>query len=286
LKQLNKIDINRVKSLIYLLDDEDDSIYSIAKEHLLLTGEQALPVLEEYLQIDDSLMQQRIREVYEIISLGTFKEQLRTYCERHKGDLDLEEGAFLIAKHAYPNVDMHIYSDLLNFFAAEFQSRLDPSDLPEEIAAKIGSYFSAEKGFTGNETDYYNTDNHFLNKVIETKLGVPITLSVIYMLVLRRLNFPVHGIGMPGHFILRYDFGAKSLFADPFHGGTILSLDDCKASLQKLGYVFKTEYLEPVSSRQILERMMRNLVLVFEKTNQPVKMESMLQCIDILNRNV
>jgi regulator of sirC expression with transglutaminase-like and TPR domain len=105
----------------------------------------------------------------------------------------LEEGAFLIAKQAYPNVDMHIYSDLLNFFAAEFQSRLDPSDSPEEIAAKIGNYFSHEKGFSGNEADYYNTDNHYINKVIETKRGVPIALSVIYMLVLRRLNFPVQG---------------------------------------------------------------------------------------------
>jgi regulator of sirC expression with transglutaminase-like and TPR domain len=286
MKQLDKADISRVKSLIYLLDDEDDSIYSIAKEHLLMTGERALPVLEGYLQADDSLMQQRIREIYESIALSTFKEQLRSFCEKYKHDLDLEEGSFLIAKHAYPSVDMHTYSDLLNFFAAEFQSHLDPSDIPEEIAAKIGNYFSTEKGFVGNEADYYNTDNHFLNKVIETKQGVPISLSVIYMLVLRRLNFPVQGIGMPGHFILRYDFGTKSLFADPFNGGLVLSLDDCKNSLKKLGYVFKNEYLEPVSNRQILERMMRNLVLVFEKKGQSMKMQSMLQCIDILNRNV
>jgi regulator of sirC expression with transglutaminase-like and TPR domain len=198
----------------------------------------------------------------------------------------LEEGAFLIAKQAYPNVDMHIYSDLLNFFAAEFQSRLDSSDSPEEIAAKIGNYFTHEKEFSGSEADYYNTDNHYINKVIETKRGVPITLSVIYMLVLRRLNFPVQGIGMPGHFIVRYEFGTKFLFADPFHGGNILSLDDCKSSLVKLGYPFKDEYLEPVTNRQILERMLRNLVLVFEKQNQSIKMQALLQCIDILNRNV
>src|SRR5208283_316770 len=286
MKQLDKNDINHFKSLIYLLDDEDDSIYSIAKEHLLLAGERALPVIEGYLQTDDSLMQHRIREVYETISLSTFKDQLRSFCEKHKSDLDLEEGSFLIAKHAFPTVDMHIYSDLLNFFATEFQSRLDPSDLPEEIAVKIGNYFSHEKGFSGNEADYYNTDNHYINKVIETKRGVPITLSVIYMLVLRRLNFPVQGIGMPGHFILRYEFGAKSIFADPFHGGRILSVDDCKTSLLKLGYLFKDEYLEPVTNRQILERMLRNLVLVFERQNQLIKVEALLQCIDILNRNV
>lgn len=286
MKQSNEINISRVKSLIYLLDDEDDSIYSTAKEHLLLAGESALPVLEGYLQTDDSLIQHRIREIYDTISLAIFKEQLRSFCVKHPSDLDLEEGAFLIAKHAYPNVDMHIYSDLLNFFAAEFQSRLDPSDPPEEIAAKIGNYFSHEKGFSGNEADYYNTDNHYINKVIETKRGVPITLSVIYMLVLRRLNFPIQGIGMPGHFILRYEFGRKLLFADPFNSGRILSLDDCKNSLANLGYLFKEDYLEPVSNRQILERMLRNLVLVFEKQNQPTKMQALLQCIDILNRNV
>jgi len=286
MKQLDKNDISRFKSLIYLLDDEDNSIYSLAKEHLLLAGERALPVLEGYLQSDDSLMQQRIREIYESISLSTFKDQLRSFCEKYKSKLDLEEGAFLIAKNAFPSVDMHIYSDLLNFFAAEFQSRLDPSDLPEEIAAKIGNYFWYEKGFSGNEADYYNTDNHYINKVIETKRGVPITLSVIYMLVLRRLNFPIQGIGMPGHFILRYEFGTKFMFADPFHGGKILSVDDCKTSLAKLGYLFKDEYLEPVTDRQILERMLRNLVLVLEKQNQLIKVEALLQCIDILNRNV
>ncbi len=272
--------------MIYLLDDEDDSIYSVAKEHLLMVGERALPLLEGYLQADDSLMQHRIREIYETISLTSFKDQLRLFCEKCKSDLDLEEGAFLIAKHAYPSVDMHIYSDLLNFFAAEFQSRLDSSDSPEEIASKIGNYFSHEKGFSGNEADYYNTDNHYINKVIETKRGVPITLSVIYMLALRRLNFPVQGIGMPGHFIVRYEFGAKFLFADPFNSGKILSLDECKNSLAKLGYLFKEEYLEPVTNRQILERMLRNLVLVFEKQNQTIKMQALLQCIDILNRNV
>ena len=286
MKQFNKTDLSRIKSLIYLLDDEDDSIYSIAKENLLFAGERVLPVLEGYMQGDDSLMQHRIREVYDTISLTTFKDQLRSFCEAQKAELDLEEGAFLISKHAYPNVDMHNYADLLNFFAAEFQSRLDPSDIPEEIAMKIGHYFSHEKGFSGNEADYYNTDNHYINKVIETKQGVPITLSVIYMLVLRRLNLPVQGIGMPGHFIVRYEFGKKFIFADPFYSGNSFSRDDCKNSLTKLGYLFKDEYLEPVTNKQILERMLRNLVLVFEKHNQPAKMQALLQCIDILNRNV
>jgi len=286
MKRLEKIDLTRVKSLIYLLDDEDESIYFSAKDHLLQSGEQVLPVLESYLQTDDSLMQKRLREIFDEISLNAFKEQLRRFCAKHKDDLDLEEGAFLIAKHAFPSVDMRVYADLLNFFAAELQPRLDPSEQPEELAVKIGAYFSHEKGFSGNESDYYNTENHYINKVIETKRGVPITLSVIYMLVLRRLNFPVEGIGMPGHFIVRYNFGNKSLLADPFNGGKILSIDDCKKSLGKLGYTFQKEYLEPVSSRQILERMLRNLVLVFDKENQTAKMQSLLQCIDILHRNV
>ena len=181
---------------------------------------------------------------------------------------------------------MRIYSDLLNFYAAEFQGRFDPSDAPEDIAAKISAYMAEEKGFSGSEVEYYNSENHYLNKIMETKRGVPIGLSVVYLLVLKRLNLPVHGIGMPGHFIVRYDFGSKNLYADPSSGGKILSREDCRKISSQLGYDFKNEYLDPVTNRQILERMLRNLVLVFEKQDQPVKVQAMIQCIDILNMNV
>jgi len=283
MKILDENGVTRVKSLINLLNDEDDSIYSTVRQHLIDTGTAALPFLEESLDSGDSLLKQRAREVFETISGTSFKEQWRTFLQKSKNDVDLEEGALLIAKLAYPRSDMRMYSELLNSHAKEFQSRLDPTVSPDEIAMGIGHFFSVERGFNGSEADYYNPDNHFIHKVLETKKGVPITLSVIYMLILRRLNFPAYGIGLPGHFIVRYDFGTKSLLADPFNGGRILTEQECQARVSQMGYSYKAEYLDPVTNKQILERMLRNLHLVYERGGDSNKVQSIIQCIDILN---
>lgn len=286
IKRFSSKDITRVKSLINLLDDEDNSIYVIARDHLISMGEIALPLLESHLHVDEPVLQERVKEAYEVITSAILKEQIRAYREKYKEDMNLEEGVLLIAKYGYPQIDMRTFSDLLNFFASELQTRLDFSDSPEEIVAKIGKYFSEEKGFSGSEVDYYDGDYHYINKVIETKKGVPISLCVIYLLVLGRLNLPVKGVGMPGHFIIRYGFGTKHILADPFHGGKILSLEDCKNYLVQMGYTFSDEYLDPVNNKQILERMIRNLILVFEKQNYSYKVQTFLQCIDILNLNL
>jgi len=269
--------------MLSLLNDEDNSIYLTIHEHLLKTGEAALPFMEEYLESDDPLLRARVKKVYDEIAAIAFKDQWRLFCSNRAKDLDLEEGAFLIAKFGYPRTDMRTYADLLNFYASEFQARLDLSDDPEETAAKISRFFVIEKGFKGCSSDYYSSEHHFINKVMETKNGVPITLSVIYMLVLQRLNFPIHGIGMPGHFIVRYNLHGRHIFVDPYHEGKILTVDDCKKLLIQMGYSYKNEYLEPVSNRQIIERMLRNLILVFDKRNEPSKVQALTECIDILN---
>jgi regulator of sirC expression with transglutaminase-like and TPR domain len=285
IKHFNENDVTRVKSLINLLDDEDNSIYIIVRDNLISMGEVALPLLESHLQTNEPLLQERVKEAYEVITSAILKEQIRAYREKYKEEMNLEEGVLLIAKYGYPQIDMRTFSDLLNFFASELQGRLDFADPPEEIAVKVGKYFSEEKGFSGKEIDYYDSDYHYIHKVIETKKGVPISLCVIYLLVLKRLNLPVKGIGMPGHFIIRYEFGTKHILADPFHAGKILTLEDCKNYLTRMGYAFNNEYLDPVSDKQILERMIRNLIMVFEKQNQSAKVQTFLQCIDILNVN-
>ena len=286
MKTLNEQGITRLKSLLTLLDDEDNSIYNIAREKLISMGELALPYLVNYLHVAEPVLKERVREAYEVIASEALLEQMRTFCKKYGEEVDLEEGALLIARPSLPHVDMRTFSDLLNFFAAELRSRLDLQDAPEEIASRIGRYLSEEKGFSGVEVNYYDSDFHYVPSVLEMRRGVPISLSVIYLLVLRRLNLPVVGIGMPGHFIIRYDLGGKHLFADPSNGGKLLSVKECEKYLIKTGYAFKNEYLDPVSNKKILERMIRNLVLVFEKQDQLGRVQTLLRCIDILNSNV
>ncbi|HKZ41667.1 MAG TPA: hypothetical protein VJ044_11930, partial [Candidatus Hodarchaeales archaeon] len=158
MKPFSENDITRIKSLINLMDDEDDSIYTIARDHLISMGEIALPYLEVNLRSDDPVLQLRIRDAYEVITAAVLQEQLRVFRTKHKGDVDLEQGVLLISKYGYPQVDMRTFSDIMTFFSSELRSQIDITDAPEEIAGKIGKYFSEQKGFSGGEIDYYDSD--------------------------------------------------------------------------------------------------------------------------------
>ncbi len=121
-------------------------------------------------------------------------------------------------------------------------------------------------GFQGNEKNYYNADNSFLNKVIENRVGIPITLSVIYLAVAQRLDFPMVGIGMPGHFLIRPDFKDAGIFVDSFNRGEVLFEQDCLKRLRRIyqqPVELNPNWLAPVSNRQILARMLNNLKFIY-----------------------
>jgi regulator of sirC expression with transglutaminase-like and TPR domain len=126
--------------------------------------------------------------------------------------------------------------------------------------------------FRGNREDYYDPRNSFLNDVLERRLGIPITLSVVYMEVARRIGLPLVGVGMPGHFLLKvYDVEGRQILIDPFNNGAMLNAADCEQRM-KVVYAgemhFKPEYLLPVSRRQILTRMLNNLRHIYMSVRQ------------------
>ena len=286
MKGLSDSELSEVKSLVKLLDDEDDSITVIAQKKLIEKGEVVLHHLNQDVINASEIQKKKWNLSYNTVISTIIRELFREFKAKWGNELDLEEGAFLIARFGYPQTDMSSYSDLLNYYAAELDERLVQIEDPVEIIARINTYFFENKGFSGNKLDFYNKDNHFLNKVIEKKTGVPISLSVVYMLVTKRLNIPIKGIGMPGHFIIKYSDGKSNIYIDPFESGKITTKDDCVKILSAAGYEFKDEYLEAVTNQQILERMLRNLIISYERIGQEEKLTQLLQYIDILNSNV
>jgi regulator of sirC expression with transglutaminase-like and TPR domain len=121
-------------------------------------------------------------------------------------------------------------------------------------------------GFRGNEDNYYDPRNSFINDVIDRKLGIPITLSTVYLEIARRLNFPMAGVGMPGHFLVKYADPQEEFFLDPYNSGTILSADDCRSRITShyRGTIeFSDHMLARVTHRQILTRMLNNLKKIY-----------------------
>lgn len=194
----------------------------------------------------------------------------------------LDRAALLIGAEdeAYRNVDVEKYLSLMDEMAEEARSFLEASQAGETEAF---NYFLFElKRFTGNQLDYYDPRNSFLNEVMDRRVGIPITLSVIYMEVGRRAGLDVEGISLPGHFIVRVrELGLReALLVDPFHG-VLLTREDCQDRLDTvydgLVRLSEEEHLRTASAPEILVRMLRNLKAVYTRS---ALYRQALACVD------
>ncbi len=181
--------------------------------------------------------------------------------------IDLTRAALIIARTEYPDLDLSPYIARIQGLAARVRERIpDPGDPGETIAALNGVLFD-EEGLRGNRDDYYDPRNSFLNDVLDRRLGIPITLALVYMEVAGRVGFPLLGVGMPGHFLLKhYDVEGRELLLDPFSRGRILSTADCQRQLDEIyaGQLpLEPGYLMAASRRQMLTRMLNNLKSIY-----------------------
>ena len=143
-------------------------------------------------------------------------------------------------------------------------------------------------GFCGNTEDYYEPDNSYLNQVLERCKGIPISLSVIYLEIAKRINFPMVGIAMPGHFLIRPDFEDAGIFIDVFHQGEILFEQDCQKLLQEIyqqPILLEPHFLAAVSNQQILTRMLTNLKFIYANRQQYRKALEVIELILLLFPN-
>ena len=176
--------------------------------------------------------------------------------------IDLARGALLIAREAYPRLDPAVYLQQLDRMATTVRPVLEAAPTTVERLEVLNHYLFVELGFKGNQEDYYNPRNSYLNDVLERRLGIPITLSVLYLEVGQRLGLPLAGINFPSHFLIKCTALPASLFIDPFAGRQIIEEDELEALLplssgRKLP--LKQYFLEAISHREILARMLRNL---------------------------
>lgn len=190
------------------------------------------------------------------------------YQEIHQPDeqICLERAALYLALEEYPELDVEAYLNALDIMAAEVEERLPVESYPLRIVQTINHYLYEDLGFRGNAEDYYNPCNSFLNQVIDQRKGIPITLSLVYLAISQRIGFPMVGIGMPGHFLIRPDVEEMEIFVDPFHQGEILFSQDCKARLTQLfGQPIELQpaFLQSVSPSHFLARMLTNLKFIY-----------------------
>lgn len=198
-------------------------------------------------------------------------ERFLAEIDRADREIDLLKAALYIAQIEYPDLDLDRYLGTIEVMAKEVSQRLPTIRYPLKVIQTINQYLYTDLKFYGNEKDYYNPKNSFLNDAIDLRTGIPITLALIYLEIAKRIDFPMLGIGMPGHFLIRPDFEDCEMFVDAFDQGEILFVEDCRQKLMNIYQrdipMLPPEILQPITNRQFLFRMLNNLQSIY--LNQP-----------------
>lgn len=273
-----------ISALLSLLDDEDRDIVRTAQEKLLEMGEDIVSDLEHKMEGKPLETKVRLREIMQQLSAESLEEHFRTIPVRD-GDLNLEAGLFTVARIGYPNLETERYERELDRIAYLVERELNrwQSLDPHTTLNALNHVIFETMGFTGNQDEYYDPRNSYLNDVLTRRTGIPISLCSLMLLVARRLDLPLEGVGMPAHFILSYPGESERIFVDPFNEGKLLSRKQCAQFLVKAGFGYVEEYLEPVSNKEIIERFLRNLINGFQRqgrTHQVKQIRSYLAIVE------
>jgi regulator of sirC expression with transglutaminase-like and TPR domain len=257
-----------IDALLRLLSDPNEQVARTIQDQLARLGADVLPFLEQA-GTEDVAMQPRVAYIKEEICFGQLKDEFQQFVAKSARQDDWEHGTFLIAKLAYPDLNIPHYVECLDNLAEEFRNKWLASESASGKAARLLSNFLfKDKGFSGNREEYYDPNNSYLNRVIDTRQGIPISLSALYIFVGKRLGLPLVGVGMPGHFLVKLESETPAQFVDCFNGGTILREQDCEQFITASGLQYAPKFLEKSSTPTMLARMLRNLLSIYEQESE------------------
>ncbi|MGB3691089.1 MAG: transglutaminase-like domain-containing protein [Spirulinaceae cyanobacterium] len=222
------------------------------------------------------------------MNFSSGRQNFKAEVQQSDEKVDLAKAALYLAQEEYPQLPVHKYLDLLDKMAGVVIEELPAERYPLRIIQTINRYLYQSLGFQGNSQDYYNPCNSFLNDVLEKRQGIPITLSLVYLEIARRIGFPMVGIGMPGHFLIRPDFAEAGIFVDAFNQGEILFEQDCQEKLNQLyqqPVALEERFFAPVTNREFLQRMLSNLKHIYLSQHQLIKALTIVERILLLVPN-
>ncbi len=274
------MDTKELKALVSLL--EDDELRPQIEERIFSMGNEIIPFLEEEWGASfDASVQERIEEIVHTLQFNLLKERLHAWKTSEPNDL--LKGMWLIATYQYPDLSLekitHDFEQLYYEIWPDFEPEAHPYD---QIKAISYTLFSKLR-FKANTTHFHSPANSMINVVFESKRGNPIALSIIYMLVAQKLKIPVFGVNLPNFFIITYIDEAKELqfYINAFNRGLIFTKQDIDHYLGQININPHPRFYHPCTHTDIIARVLRNLVVSFEKLDEHHKADEVKQLLAI-----
>lgn len=246
-----------LKAFVNLLSDSEERTLNLMAEQLVNFDDLSLKRIQELTDSKDDL---QLSDNWYHTSKIHLSKQIKDW----KQEGDLETGLFLLAKFENPGLDVEHYKSVLDSLTQRVEDQLTISSSDDEVVKAINQVLFKEEGFVGNQIDYYDINNNFINTVLEYKTGNPIMISAVYILIARRLGLEIEGVGTPGHFIVRF----RDRFYDPFFSGREITKDECVLRAQELSVFWRDEYLDSIDDVFIIARCIRNLIAIYKKKDE------------------
>lgn len=285
---------DKILALIHLIDDPDESIYQHVRDRLLQYGPDAIPFLENSWEEKDFglIFHNRIENIIHEIQFEDTKNSLQQWLD---SDRDLLKGAIIIAKYQYSGLNEEHLIEAIQEIRKDIWLEINSKQTAYEKVRVFNKVFFGKHNFHGDSKHFHSPMNSYINTVMESRKGNPLSLSIIYSLVAQSLNLPIYGVNLPNHFVLAYmdedgtnrflqkenDYGVL-FYINPFSKGSIFDENEIKEFLQGLNIAPKREHFEPCSNSSILRRMLTNLISSFQQVGNIEKVNELILLRDIL----
>lgn len=281
-----------IQALIRLLDDPDENIYGHIRQELKSFGEDIIPNLESHWENNrlGDLFQLRIQGLIHEIQYGTLEEDLVTWWKKDKPDL--LEGVTLISRYKYPSLELEELNQQITKFTQEIWLEINDYLTAFEKVKLINHFIYDIHEFAGNVEGFHDYQNSILKDVLQNKKGNPLSLSILYILIGRQLDLPIYGVNLPRHFVVAFldpyqlttplEDSPVLFYINPFSKGEVFGPGELKEFLEKIDLEEKEEYFKPCNSKQILKRLLNNLMYSYTKSGEIEKSEEIKRITDLL----
>ena len=284
-----------IKALVQLIDDPDDNIYEHVRDQLKQYGNEAIPYLENSWGSSyyGMLFQSRVEKIIHEIKFEETKSQVQAWAD--SSDKDLLEGALIVARYQYPDLDEDFVRNAIQAIRRDVWLELNNNQTAFEQVKIFNRVFFGVQGFHGDTKTFNSPVNSYINTVLESKKGNPLSLCLIYSVVAQSLDMPVYGVNLPNHFVLAYmdekrssfmineqnEFGVL-FYINAFSKGVIFDTNEIKDFLNENKLSYNREFFEPCSNSTIMKRMFSNLIASFQQIGNAEKVLELQELRSIL----
>lgn len=280
---------NEIRALITLIDDPDEGIYLEVRNRIVSLGDPVVPELERAWESDDlgDLFRNRIEDILHTIHLEGVSDRLKAW--RDAGADDLLEGALIISRYRYPELDEQKVKARLASIRQDIWLELNDHLTAFEKVRVFNHIFFQVHGFRGNKRNYHAPQNSYINEVLDSRKGNPLSLAIIYQVLAEDLGLPLRGVNLPNHFVLAYldeeSLGGSDVaqqeeenvlfYVNAFSGGDILGRNEITEFLQKLNIEPRPAFYTPCSNLDIVRRQLNNLANSYAKLGDSERAEDL-----------